>query len=293
MSEQRLLIAYAHPDDESFGNGGMIAKYIAEGTEVHLICATDGDCGTIPEAMRDRYATVRELRLSELDCAARTLGLTQVFTYGYKDSGMMSDPTINDPDCLWYRWNHAPDEVIARVVENIRRVQPQVILTFNAYGGYGHPDHIAIHRATVAAFSLAGDPDYAGSSLPPYQPQKLYYSAMPARMLNWGIRLMRLQGKDVRRMGQNQDIDFQAIVDNIEPAHTRIKIGSYIDAWDAASACHESQGGGAMNWVPRWFRRVMMANQDFTRVIPAPAAPAVDEYDLFEGVVAEPVRVVN
>lgn len=293
MTDQRILISFAHPDDESFGLGGTIAKYVDSGTDVYLICATDGDRGTIPDEMQDQYDSVRELRLAELDCAAQKLGFRDVFTFGYKDSGMMTDETINDPDCLWYHNQHHPEQIVERVVQVIRQIQPQVIITFNPYGGYGHPDHIAIHRATLAAFDRAGDPDYMPGTLPPYQPQKLYYNALPGLLLRIMLWFIRLRGKDPRKMGTNNDIDFQAVVDNLEPVHTRINIRDYLDAWDEASACHVSQGGGRSSFgFPGWLRRRLLGHQTFTRVYPAPDRDAIDEYDLFTGVVAEPIREI-
>jgi LmbE family N-acetylglucosaminyl deacetylase len=290
MSNKRLLIAYAHPDDESFGNGGLIAKYVAEGVDVYLICATDGDMGTVPEDMRDQYDTVRELRLAELDCASKTLGLKQVFTFGYKDSGMMGDASNEDPSCLWYAHQHDHDTVVKRVADVIRQIQPQVVLTFNRYGGYGHPDHIAIMRATEDAFNLAGDASYA-SDLPPYQPQKLYYSALPAFLIRMGVWFLRLRGKDPRRMGVNQDLDFQAVVDHLEPVHTMVNIADYLSAWDEASACHKSQGGGRVTNFPNWLRRLFASKQGFTRVHPQPSHQRVDERDLFMGVMPAPIQV--
>lgn len=291
MSNRRMLIAYAHPDDESFGSGSLIAKYVAEGVDVYLICATDGDQGTIPDDMRDQYETVRELRLAELDCASEKLGFKQVYKFGYKDSGMMGSPSTEDPDCLWYADQHHPEQVVSRVVDVIREIQPQVILTFDPYGGYGHPDHIAIHRATMQAFDKAGDPDYDGSSLPPYQPQKLYYNALPRRALQLGLLLIRLRGKDPRRMGVNEDIDFLAVVEHIQPVHTRVRIREHLETGDAASACHKSQGGGSsFLGMPMWVRRLLLGHQTLTRVQPAPAADRIDETDLFAGVQSEPLR---
>lgn len=292
MSNRRLLIAFAHPDDESFGLGGLIAKYVAQGVDVYLICATDGDVGTIPDEMKGTYETIRELRLAELACASEKLGFKEVFTFGYKDSGMMHDETNNDPDCLWYRYNQDPEAVIERVVRVIRDVQPQVVITFNKYGGYGHPDHIAIQRATEIAFERAGDASYVTENLPPYQPQKLYYNALPAALLRFLLLTLRLRGKDPRKMGVNKDVDFQAVIDNIEPVHTRVDIGDYLEAWDAASACHRSQGGGTLNGFPQWLRRILSSKQGFTRVVPMPGRDRVDESDLFEGVVDEPIRSV-
>lgn len=283
MSSKRLLIAYAHPDDESFGNGGLIAKYVAEGIEVYLICATDGDMGTIPEDMRDQYATIRELRLAELDCAATTLGLKQVITFGYKDSGMMGMPSNDDPDSLWYAHQNNHDTLVRRVVDVMRQVKPHVVLTFNRYGGYGHPDHIAIMRATEDAFHLAGDANYTTPDAS-YQPQKLYYSGLPALLIRLTIIVLRLRGKDPRRMGVNRDVDFQAVADNIEPTHARVDVGAYFDAWDAASACHKSQGGGRLTNLPDWLRRLIAGKQGFTRAYPVPNHNRTDESDLFEGV---------
>jgi LmbE family N-acetylglucosaminyl deacetylase len=287
MSAKRMLLSFAHPDDESFGMGGAIAKYVAEGVDVSLICATDGDVGTIPDEMKDQFATIRELRLAELGCAALKLGFKDVFTYGYCDSGMMNSESNEDPNCLWYAWQNQPDALVQRVVETIRTVKPQVVVTFNRYGGYGHPDHIAIQQATEKAFELAGQADYDGSDLEPYQPQKLYYTAMPGLALRAMVFWLRLRGKDPRKMGVNNDLDFQAVVDNIEPVHTKVNIQDYLDAWDEANACHHSQGGGIISGMPMWLRRLMTRTQGFTRVIPAPMSDRVDERDLFAGVVGD------
>jgi len=288
MAKRRLLISYAHPDDESFGLGALITKYVNEDVEVYLICATDGDMGTIPEDMQDQYDSVRELRLSELDCAAQKLNLKQVFLLGYKDSGMMGAESTQDPDCLWRSYNDDPQDVTRRVVAVIREVQPHVVVTFNQYGGYGHPDHIAIQRATTTAFRLASKPDYLTDDQQAYQPQKLYYSGIPGLLLRFRLLTLRLQGKDPRRMGVNKDIDLQAIVDHLEPIHTKVPIAPYFDAWDEASACHKSQGGvRTVSRTGKWVRHLLFSRQGFTRVYPEPEHQHVDESDLFAGVVVE------
>ncbi|MEL6307353.1 MAG: PIG-L family deacetylase [Chloroflexota bacterium] len=288
MSKKRILISYAHPDDESFGNGGTIAKYVAEGADVYLICATDGDVGTIPEDMQDQYETTRELRLAELHAANEILKFKEMFLFQYKDSGMMGNEANEDPDCLWATYHREPESVEHRVVEVIRKVRPQVVITFNEYGGYGHPDHIAIQRATVKAFDLAGDPNYITDGLAPYQPQKLYYSAIPARFLKTLLFILKLRGLDTTAMGTNKDINFDAIIDHIEPVHTAINIADYIEEWDAASACHKSQGGGGaqslFGRLPMWVRQMLQGTQTFTRVHPAPDPQGYMERDLFAGV---------
>lgn len=285
MSDYRLLIAYAHPDDESFGLGGLIARYVKQGVDVYLICATNGDVGTVSPEMLNGYKSVAELRLAELECASQKLGFKQVFKFGYKDSGMMHSETSQDPDCLW----QAPrDSVAHRVVEVIRHVKPQVVITFNKYGGYGHPDHIAIQRATTDAFHLAGNANYLTAGLSPYQPQKLYYSNIPTTYLRIMINWMRLRGQDPRRLGVNKDIDLQAVLDNVEPTHALVNIRDYYTHWDEASACHTSQGGGStISRLPLSIRKIIAPTQSFTRVYPTPRRNKVDEHDLFEGIQAE------
>jgi len=284
MSNHRLLIAFAHPDDESFGLGAFIARSVAKGVDVYYVCATNGEVGTVSPEMLQGYNSIKELRLAELDCASKILGFKKVFKLGFKDSGMMGDPTNDDPECLWWNGlnNHA--EVTRRVVEVIREIQPQVIITFNKYGGYGHPDHIAIQRATIEAFSLSGDDHYLTIGQPIYQPQKLYYNNIPTFFIKIGIWRTRLAGKDPRKLGRNQDIDLLMILDNVEPSHAKVNVGAYLDDWDRASACHASQGGGRGGFVPRWMRRVLGVRQSFTRIHPKPARDVVDEDDLFTGV---------
>ncbi len=289
MSNRRLLISLAHPDDESFGLGGVIARYVDEGAEVYLICATNGDVGTVAPEMLNGYSSIAELRLAELECASQILRFKKVFTLGYRDSGMMNSATSQDPTCLWQA---SQADVARRVVEVIREVKPHVVVTFNRYGGYGHPDHIAIQRATTDAFHLAGDPTYDTPGLAPYRPQKLYYGAIMRFMQRYRIWRMRMRGEDPRRLGKNKDIDVLAILENDEPHHTLINVGKYLDIWEQASNCHQSQLGGFAGRLPYWMRRYMLQRLPFTRVYPAPAANRIDEYDFFAGVTLdEPVHV--
>ena len=290
MSPLRLLISYAHPDDESFGSGGLIAKYVAQGAEVYLICATNGDVGTVKPEFLEGYNSVAERRLSELACASELLGFKQVFTLGYRDSGMMGSETSSDPASLW----QAPQEdVTRRVVEIIREIRPQVVLTFNKYGGYGHPDHIAIQRATVEAFHKAGDPAYVSGTEAPYAPQKLYYSNVSTALIRFGIFMTRLRGQDPRKLGTNHDVDLVAILDHVEPIHTKVDISQYYDIWDQANACHASQLGGRSTAIPLWLRRRLAPWQGFTRVYPAPNTSRIDETDLFAGVRVDEAAAVK
>ncbi len=296
MAKRRLLISYAHPDDESFGLGGLIAKYVDDDVDVYLICATDGDAGSMDSEYLEGGKTIKQVRMEELACASEKLGFKQVYKLGYRDSGMMDTPANQEPDCLWYQWQNNSERVTRDVVEIIREVRPHVVITFNEYGGYGHPDHIAIQQATVEAMTLAPDDTYQTDGLPPYQPQKLYYSSIPRFPVQFGIWMTRLRGKNPRKLGRNNDIDIVAILDHtIEPT-TRVDIRDYLEDWDAASACHASQGGGGgtARMFPMWFRRRFFGKQGFTRIYP----PVEDhhgiiEHDLFEGVTADEPQPVT
>lgn len=283
---RRLLIAYAHPDDESFGLGGTIARYAQAGVEVHLICATNGDLGDVPESYLARYGSVPEVRLAELHCAAEKLGIHQVHTFGYRDSGMMGAPENDHPDCLWQA---DMDTLTGQVVDVMRRVRPQVVITFDPYGGYGHPDHIAIHRAALRAFHEAGDdahyPEQIAAGLAPFQPSRLYYSVFPRLMVRLGVWVARLRGEDPRRMGNNNDLDFQAVLDATLPSHARLDIRAFYDDWQEASACHASQQSlGNEFTLPRFIQRQVFGWQSFYRAWPEANGSARLERDLFNGV---------
>ncbi len=286
----RLLLSFAHPDDEAFGMGPAIAYYARNGVAVSLICATAGEAGDVDPQHLQGYESVAALRLAELDCAAKTLGIRQVFTLGYRDSGMMGTPENDHPDALW----QAQEETVARrVTEIIRRERPQVVVTFDPYGGYGHPDHIAMHRATVRAFHAAGDaacyPEQIAAGLAPYQPQKLYFIVMPRTLIRLAVIFVRLTGGDPRRMGRNHDLDMQAVLDAALPVTARLHLPDDYDAWLAASACHASQEGIATSTaLPRFLARRLFSRQMFYRAWPEANGHAPLERDLFAGVPADP-----
>lgn len=282
---RRMLISFAHPDDESFGMGGAIAMYAQRGVEVTLICSTNGDVGSVDPEFMQGFDTVGELRLHELRCAAETLGIKEVVTFGYRDSGMMGSPDNAHPNALW----QADEDVVTeKIVRVIRRVQPHVVVTFDAYGGYGHPDHIYMHRATTRAFHAAGDPAQfpaqLAEGLQPYRPGKLYYNVFPLWALRLRLVTLRLQGEDPRRLGKNKDLDFIAVLEHRQPTHARIKVSSqYRNAGDTAAGCHASQLNPRLNntWFDR-LSRVIFRHQDFSRAWPEANSHTPREHDLFE-----------
>ncbi len=278
--KQVLLVVLAHPDDESFGTGGTIAYYAQRGVEVHLACATRGEAGEVAPEYLQGFSSIADLRVSELRCAAGILGLKGVHFLDYRDSGMPGSADNAHPQALI---NAPVEEVAGKVARLVRQLQPQVLVTFDPIGGYKHPDHIAIHRAAVRAFDLAGDPSFAGE-LPPYKPQKLYYHLFPKGMLRWAVRLLPLFGKDPRRFGKNGDIDILSIVEEGEfPVHARIDYRAVDEQRQAASACHASQLGGMPQRGPlAWLMRRGPRVDQYMRAVPE-VRGKVREKDLFEG----------
>jgi LmbE family N-acetylglucosaminyl deacetylase len=277
-----LLAILAHPDDESFGMGGTLALYARRGVQVHLVCATRGEAGTVDAEHMQGHTSIAELRTAELQCAAQQLGLSGLYFLDYRDSGMPGSADNQHPAALV----NAPEaQVAGRLVEYIRRLRPQVVVTFDPIGGYKHPDHIAIHKAAVRAFEQAGNLAFA-SELPPYQPAKLYYHVIPKGFLRFGVWLLRLMGRDPRRFGRNADIDLAVLVEEGNfPVHARIDYGSVSAQKDDASLCHTSQLGGAglRRGPMRWVQAIFGLQDQFMRAYP-PAPPGTRESDLFKGV---------
>ncbi|MBI3739678.1 MAG: PIG-L family deacetylase [Chloroflexi bacterium] len=276
-----LLAVLAHPDDESFGLGGTLALYARKGYNVYLICATRGEVGTVdPEHMRG-FQTIAELRESELRCAAEHLGLKDVFFLGYRDSGMPGTEENKHPNA---QINHSLDEVAGKVVEYIRSLKPDIVLTFDPIGGYKHPDHIHIHKATTLAFEKADDASFHPESGSPFKPRALYYQIFPRWFLRAATRIMPLFGQDPTKFGRNHDINLKELADVDFPLNVRLDIRSVSETKSEAGACHASQGGmqmrrGLMGWMTRLFGE----NEDYMQAYPPIPKGARLKRDLFEG----------
>ena len=283
-----LLAILAHPDDESFGPGGTLALYAKRGVEVHLICATKGEAGEVEPELLEPHRSIADLRVHELLCAADILGLSSVRFLDYRDSGMVGSEDNRHPASLV----SAPiQEVIEQITHAIRELQPQVVITFDPMGGYGHPDHIAVHQAATAAFHAAGDRTQYPGEAPPYQPQKLYYTTFPRRQLRWLVRCLPLFGQNPRRFGRNQDIDLLEIVGKDYPIHARIDYREVREAREQAAACHASQLAGGLSRsgiLGRIYRAISTRPIDvYMRAYPV-ANHGKLEWDLFAGVTHAP-----
>jgi N-acetyl-1-D-myo-inositol-2-amino-2-deoxy-alpha-D-glucopyranoside deacetylase len=283
MPEPRSLVFVgAHPDDESFGPGGTLARYAANGSVVYA-CATRGEVGEAAPEFMTGHASIGDMRWAELLCAAKALGLQDVVHLGYRDSGMPGSPNNQAEGAL----AAAPlDEVTARVVKVLRDARPQVVITFDPIGGYRHPDHIAIHLAAVKAFYAAGDAAQFPEAGPAYQPQKLYYVVFSQGLLLTASRLLPFFGQDPRRFGANRDIDLVEITRVRFPVHAEVVIdGRARQAKRAASACHRSQlAGGQASGLFSLAMRLTEGRDSFMRAYPEPRPGERRERDLFEGV---------
>jgi LmbE family N-acetylglucosaminyl deacetylase len=286
MSTQKTLVFFgAHPDDESFGPGSTLAKYALSGVKVYVVCSTGGEVGTVsPEYMKG-YSSVAELRVAELDCAAKELGLAGLIRLGYRDSGMKGADDNKHPDSLAM----APlEEVAGKMVKIMREIQPDVVLTHDPSADYGHPDHIATHKATVKAFHAAGDPLQYPEAGPVFQPRKLYFGVRPRGTMNLMIRLMPLFGQDPHHAGRNKDIDMTKMMGVEYPIHAVIRLPKKaVEVRRKAAACHASQGGG-VGFRPGPFRFLRIIEKlrgprdYFMREFPPPTRKR-REKDLFEG----------
>ncbi|HST04217.1 MAG TPA: PIG-L family deacetylase [Chloroflexia bacterium] len=190
MADLALLGVYAHPDDEQ-GITGALAKAAQEGIRTGLICATRGELGEISDPALATPDNLGEVREAEMRAAAEVAHIQNLWFLDYRDSGMMGTPGNDDPKSF-YRVND--DEALAKLVKIIRDFKPTVMVTFDETGGYGHPDHITIHRLTTQAFDAAADPKRYPEAGDAWATSRLYYASFPrsvlTKMADW------LKGQD-------------------------------------------------------------------------------------------------
>jgi LmbE family N-acetylglucosaminyl deacetylase len=261
--------------------GGTLAFYSHKGVDVTLVCATRGEAGDVNEELLREYSSIGDLREAELHCASKKLGLKEVFFLDYRDSGMQGTKDNFHPRALI----QVPIERLASdIAYYIRGVMPQVVITFDPIGGYGHPDHVRIHKATIKAFELAGEQSFHCRGLPLFQPQKLYFHILPSCFLKIIVKLMPLFGQDPHHFGKNKDIDLVAVLENDYPVGAKINCKSVAKVRDEAAACYVSQGGEQKSgYIVLWLRRLFLNVETFMRSFP-PAEGKRLERDLFEGI---------
>ncbi|MEH0821690.1 MULTISPECIES: PIG-L family deacetylase [unclassified Micromonospora] len=181
-----LMAVHAHPDDEATSTGGVLARYAVEGVSTVLVTCTDGGCGDGPGGVKPgdpghEPAAVVAMRQAELEASCAALKISHLETLGYADSGMMGWPTNDLPGSFW---KTPVAEAADRLAELMRRYRPDVVVTYDENGFYGHPDHIQAHRITMAAVALTGIP------------AKVYWTTAPRSMIEDFGRVMKELGVD-------------------------------------------------------------------------------------------------
>lgn len=265
-----LLLMHAHPDDEAISTGGVMMKASADGHRVVLVTATRGEAGEIHNMDVDSTRPhLGEVRTKELEAAARILGVNRGEFLDYRDSGMVGTPENDDPRSF----HQAPlDEAAGRLAAILREERPDVVVTYDSDGTYGHPDHIKAHHITNAALDLLEKEGW--------RPSKLYYMAIPRSLMQ---AFMEQLPEDARRQQQNSTITITGTPDEL--VTTRVDVGDYVDRKRQAFAAHVSQ-----NDPNSWF--ATMADQiyrlafgtEYYRLARGKPGSELPEPDLFVGI---------
>jgi N-acetyl-1-D-myo-inositol-2-amino-2-deoxy-alpha-D-glucopyranoside deacetylase len=298
--DKHLLLVHAHPDDESIGQGATMARYVSEGIGVTLVTCTGGEMGEIlvldlEHMAADRDDTLADQRRIELDNAMKELGVTDHRYLGgfktYRDSGMkwhedghaVAADTIHE-NAFW----HADlTEAAAHLVAIIREVRPQVMVTYDEFGGYGHPDHIQAHRVATYAAALAAVPSYRQDLGEAHDIAKIYWGAMSESRMRAGLRMLRDSGDTTTFEGMDPDGPLPPFITPDENLSAVVDGTAFIDQKMAALAAHATQittdgpffamsnNLGATAW-----------GLEFYRIAKGPRGPVDDdglETDLFAG----------
>lgn len=272
MSERLTLMAvHAHPDDEAIGTGGVLARYAAEGVRTVLVTCTNGELGDGPGGVKPEDpahdpALVVPLRRAELEAACRALGVGHLELLGHRDSGMMGWPQNEAPNAFW---KADVEEAAAALAALMARYRPEVVVTYDENGFYGHPDHIQAHRITHAAAKTTGIP------------RKIYHTAVGRRAVGEMYRHLLKMGVDMGEDAIDPDDPPFGVPD--ETITTHVDVSAYLDAKRAAIAAHESQSENMFFMrLPEEAWRLAFGVESFVRVHDATGA-ALPETDLFAG----------
>lgn len=265
MDVLRLMCVLAHPDDESLGTGGVLAKAAAEGAATFVVTATRGERGRFGDGSESPGpAVVGQVREAELRAAARELGVSEVAVLGYPDGGLDSVDSR---------------EAVARIAGELRRVRPHVVITFGHDGAYGHPDHIAVGQMTAAAIVCAADPAFGGAAGEPHRVSKLYFIAWRAR--RWDAYQAAL-----KKLVANVDGVERRVTPWPEWAITTVIDTSSVweSVWRAVS-CHRTQMSiyKKLETLPDADQRALWGTQEFYRVFSTVNGGRTQETDVFEG----------
>ncbi len=300
VPEHRLLLVHAHPDDESIGQGATMAKYAAEGRGVTLVTCTAGEMGEIlvpglEHLAADQTDMLGVHRREELAAAMAALGVTDYRYLGgfgrYRDSGMKwhEDGHAAPADDVHENafWHADLTEAASLLVEVIREVRPQVLVTYDEFGGYGHPDHIQAHRVAMYGAQLAAVPSFRRDLGPAWDIAKIYWGAMSESRMRAGLRALRDAGDTTTFEGMDPDGDLPRFVVKDEDLAAVVEAAPYAEAKLDALRAHATQitvdgpffalsnNLGAQVWATEFFR--------LAKGSPGPVGPEGLETDLFAG----------
>ncbi len=254
LPDHRLLLVHAHPDDETIGQGATMARYVAEGRGVTVVTCTGGEMGEIlvPELEHladDRDGGLAEHRREELAAAMAVLGVTDHRYLGgfgtYRDSGMQWHPDGHavpadetDPKAFW---NADLTEAADHLVAVVREVRPQVLVTYDPFGGYGHPDHIQAHRVATYAAALAAVPSYRRDLGPAWDIAKVYWGAMSESRMRAGLRELREAGDTTTFEGMDPDGPLPPMVIADEDLSAAVDATAHVGRKMEAMRAHATQ----------------------------------------------------
>jgi LmbE family N-acetylglucosaminyl deacetylase len=255
-NEKRLLVAVAHPDDETFGMGGTMARCTEEGWQVTVVCATRGEVGEISDPALATPETLGSVREQELRDACRVLGVDDVRFLDYRDSGMEGTAENADPRALC---NADPERVVNDFAKVIRDTRPAVVLTWDPSGGYGHPDHRAVHLHATKAFEQVAASGQAAMAL--------YYTALPLHLFAEMAAELAKQGIE---FGNDSMRERAQELPHL-PATTEIDVAAYVDLKLEAFKQHRSQvsADSPFERISPELRRRFAATEYFHRAYPA------------------------
>ena len=267
MKDARILAVYGHPDDEGQVTGTM-AAFIAAGAQVTLVCATRGEVGEISDATLGTPETLGYVRELELRAAMAQIGLSDVRFLPFRDSGMAGTPENEDGRSL----HQQPAEaVIALLVGIMRDVRPHIVFTWDPTGGYGHPDHVAVHTHTVSAFDACGDASQYSDAGALWTPSCLYWGAFT--MKRFAGMFLELQKRGLMPDGidpERRERFERAMSEPDPPISNIVDVSAFIDAKRRAAGMHRSQFGenSMMARIPEDLRAAFYGEERFFRARP-------------------------
>lgn len=276
-----MLVVHAHPDDESIGTGGTLARYADEGIRTGLVCCTRGEEGQILDPALDsdeakpRLGAIRE---SELRSAASILNVSELYFLGYRDSGMEGSEASANPDNFI---NANPDEAAGRLAAIIRELRPQVVVTYDEHGGYGHPDHKMAHRITRAAIERAA---HDGAGEPGWRVLKLYYTVIALDTLLQANEQLKSRGLPSPFDTGDVSLDIRQFAAPDEVINARIDVGRYQATVERALRAHRTQirDDDILLALPDDIKGQLFSVEHYIRAFSAVAVPQ-QETDLFAG----------